>query len=597
MNVFFTHPAALWALAGIPAVVAIHFLQRRSRRQTITTLFLLQQMRRQSETGNRFERLRLSIPFWLQLLMVLLFAWLLAGPRWLRKDAVQRIAIVLDNSASMQAFRQAAEAGVARTLSTLTGPMEHAELTLWSSDSEAATLYHGSSAAELRAALRQWAPDLGLHDLTPALRAARALAGATGTVVLITDHVPAQALPFNAQALSVGQETANVGWAGVAVEQKDQQWFWRALVRNYSHDPQVRQWRAGRGNKVSAWSNLTLGPGETRSLSGPFVEDADGAQLMLSLSPDALALDDQMPVLIPRAKVLALQLPKGASHAAQELADLFGRFADCSEAAAGERADVRILTWPPSVALTDDIATCAFASKGAENAPYLQGQIIAEDHPLVQGLNWQSLLAREGMVIPRDRRDRVLLWQGERPLMSLRTCEGGIEQLFCHFDLATSNARKLPALAVLLHRFLERVRQNKVAAESVNVELHQRLRVAYQFGGPPLSFSQASGARAIPLAQAHLLRAPGMPGFFEVRQGEKLLLSGAAHFGDTREADLSGAKPFDELGQLAASRQEVTHEVDANWRLWLLLLLGALLASWWFATGQREAEKPAASLP
>ena len=76
MNMFFTHPAALWALAGLPVVVAIHFLQRRSRRQTITTLFLLDQMRRQSETGNRIERLRMSIPLWLQLLMVLMLVLL-----------------------------------------------------------------------------------------------------------------------------------------------------------------------------------------------------------------------------------------------------------------------------------------------------------------------------------------------------------------------------------------------------------------------------------------------------------------------------------------------------------------------------------------
>ena len=62
----FAHPAALWCLLGLPVVLAIHFLQRRSRRQVVTTLFLLQQLRRESEVGNRFERLRASIPRWLQ---------------------------------------------------------------------------------------------------------------------------------------------------------------------------------------------------------------------------------------------------------------------------------------------------------------------------------------------------------------------------------------------------------------------------------------------------------------------------------------------------------------------------------------------------
>ena len=116
----------LWALLGLPAVVAIHFLQRRNRRVPATTLFLLEQMRRESRTGNRFERLRTSVPFWLQLLMVLLLTWLLVQPRWLKSDAVQRIAIVMDASASMQAFRAPALQAAEEVLGLLEGPLARA---------------------------------------------------------------------------------------------------------------------------------------------------------------------------------------------------------------------------------------------------------------------------------------------------------------------------------------------------------------------------------------------------------------------------------------------------------------------------------------
>lgn len=597
MSVYLTHPAALWALLGLPIVLAIHFLQRRSRRQVVTTLFLLDQMRRQSETGNRFERLRLSIPLWLQLLMVLLFTWLLAGPRWLKKDAVQRLAIVLDSSASMQAFRAPAEQGLQKALHSLISPVGAAELSLWSSDPETPSLYHGASSLELQAALRSWDPVLGVHDFTPTLRAARSLAGDKGTVLLLTDHLPAQTLPFNAQVLSVGNETANVGWVGITVEEKDKQWLWRALVRNYSRTAQERQWRVEAEGKASAWSNLTLGPGEARSLSGPFADSGEGSHLTLSLTPDGFTMDDQLPVLRPQAKQLALQITTTKGRSAQELNDLFQRFADCTLVDATATADIRILAWPPSVALQDDQHACVFASPAAvADTPYLQGQIVAEEHPLTQGLNWQSLLAREGMVIPRDPHDRVLLWQGERPLISLRSLPSGAEQLFCHFDLVSSNARKLPALAVLLHRFLESIRQNKVAKESANFDLRQRLQVAYSRQGVPLTYRQASGTQTIPLAQVHLLRAPAKPGFFEIRQGESLLLSGAAHFADAREADFNEAKPFDELAKLTTAQQEVTHESDPNWRLWLLLLLGALIGSWWFVAA-KETRTPVPATP
>ena len=103
-SLLFSNPAGFWALLGIPAVLLIHFLQRESRRVRASTLFLLEQLAPESAQGRRFERLRNSAALWLQLLAVLLFAWLLAGPRWLRPDSVQKVVFVLDSSASMSAF-------------------------------------------------------------------------------------------------------------------------------------------------------------------------------------------------------------------------------------------------------------------------------------------------------------------------------------------------------------------------------------------------------------------------------------------------------------------------------------------------------------
>ncbi|HYF37636.1 MAG TPA: hypothetical protein VD994_20210, partial [Prosthecobacter sp.] len=483
---------------------------------------------------------------------------------------------------------QPAEEGVRRALANLTAAMTKLELTLLPSDPEAEALYHGVSPTELMMSLREWNPELGVHDFAQALRTARSLAGPKGVVLLLTDHLQPQALPFEARMLSVGEETANVGWVGVTVEEKDGQWLWRALVRNHGRSDQERQWRAGSGDKASAWTTLSLGAGETRSLSGPFIDGDE--KLTLNLTPDRFTLDDDLPVLRPRPKPLGLHGPVGKGAAAEALTDLFKRFDHCEVVATADRADVRVIIWPPSVALDPNQPACVFASPSPTgDAPLLTGQIVAEDHALMQGLNWQALLVREGMVIPRDPRDRVLLWQGERPLVSLRAAASGAKQLFCHFDLATSNARKLPALAVLLHRFLEGIRAEKVAPEAANFDLRERLQVAHQRSAdaPALTLN----GQVIGHAQAHLMRAPAKPGFFEVKQGEHLLLSGAAHFADTREADLWAAKPFDELSNISSEQVEITHEADANWRLWLLILLGALFASWWYL-GARPTGTP-----
>ena len=105
MPVAFANPWGLLALLGLPAVLAIHFLQRRTRTIRVSTLFLLEHRRDQSRAGRRFDRLRSSIPLWLQLLMVLLLAAHLSQPRVPVAGSVRRVAVVLDGSASMRVFK------------------------------------------------------------------------------------------------------------------------------------------------------------------------------------------------------------------------------------------------------------------------------------------------------------------------------------------------------------------------------------------------------------------------------------------------------------------------------------------------------------
>ena len=622
MNFTFSNPAGLWALLGVPAVIAIHFLQRRSRRVTITTLFLLQQMRRESETGSRVERLRLSVPLWMQLLMVGILAWLLAGPRWVRQDAVRRIAIVLDASASMAAFRDKAEQAVAGALGSLLGPAARTELSLLSSDPEAPALYHGGSAADLQKRLAEWQPLLGAHDFSIALRAARGLAGAKGVVLLVTDHASIEKPAADAKVISVGSALPNTGWAGVTLERKDGQWLWRAVVRNYGAAAATRQWYAITTGGKSAPTTLTLAPGEHRTLSGPFPAAPDGAmatRLTLVLNADEFPLDDQLPLVLPKPKTVTLQLPAAiksdgraaarpflaSSEADQLLSELLIRFEDTAAAEPGKTADVLAVTWPPSVALPENQHTIVFTGPPAvRDAPYLIGQVVGEPHPLTDGLNWQGLLVRQGIVVPPSPQDRTLVWQGERPLISLRTTPNGREQLLCHFDLITSNARKIPALAVLVHRFLESARRQKIAPESANFDLRQRLAIAcsVEKDAPGLErrhtdLSGVGATEKFPTAQARLLRAPSLPGFFSVSQGEMELLTAATHFADAREADFSAAKAFDELADAVAVQAESVHEADPSWRLWLLLLLAALLTSWWFTRDRRQQPPAPANQP
>ena len=114
-----SNPLGLLTLIAIPIVIAIHFLQKRAQIVPSSTLFLLQKTQKESASGRKFDRLINSIPLWLQLLAVLIITWLTVQPRFQKTNSTQRIAIVLDSSASMSVFIEETKAKLKETLPTL----------------------------------------------------------------------------------------------------------------------------------------------------------------------------------------------------------------------------------------------------------------------------------------------------------------------------------------------------------------------------------------------------------------------------------------------------------------------------------------------
>jgi hypothetical protein len=139
-------------------VLAIHFLQRKAVELPISTLFLLERTHRDPAHGRRLERIIASIPLWMQLLAVLLLSWFLAEPRLQKSGSVQRIAIVMDSSASMGVFKNAAIARLTTELAYFQGPSATVELTVIESTANRPRLYAGRSLDELKAVLEKWQP-------------------------------------------------------------------------------------------------------------------------------------------------------------------------------------------------------------------------------------------------------------------------------------------------------------------------------------------------------------------------------------------------------------------------------------------------------
>jgi hypothetical protein len=571
MHLSFANPAGFWALAAWPAILLIHFLQRESRRVVTSAFFLFEQLAPVSAQGRRFERLRSSLPLWLQLAAVALIAWLLAQPRWLRHDSTLTVAVVLDSSVSMRAFREPMRHALEKRLRALAHAAARTQWALIESDPARPTLYAGSDLGALLATLSHWQPHLGTHDFAPALRTAQGLVRGGGITLFVSDRITE--LPEGVELLAVGRPIDNCGWIGLSVE--DEQWH--ALLKNYTSSSQTRTWHAETNGAPGPSSQVTLAPGEALTLSGAL--PPSGVNCELVLDADAFPLDDRLPILRPVPKRLGLKAEPTAA-----LGEFFQRFAASIPNADLNPGtpDVRLAIFSPA-----DDAGCAirFVTQEAQAADYAGGEVIAENQPLTAELNWNGLLCKDTLpAAPRDG-DQPLLWQGQRPLLFLRGA-GANRSLIVNFDLRQSNADRLPAFIVLLNRFVESVRAAKVAPEQANVETNELLSIASDPGGPPLVSSTGESA----------LRAPAEPGFFRVTQRGVPLLTAAAHFGDPRQADFRAAASVDTLEGKTAKITERNSEEDFLAPVWVLSLVVLCLANW-AATAGTTPRRTRAGLP
>jgi hypothetical protein len=597
----FSNPAGFWALLGVPAVVAVHFLQQRSRTHVTSTLFLLDALAPESRGGRHWEALRMSRAFWCQIFGVLVATWVLVGPRWVREESAQTVVAVLDSAARMGAFRTEAQRALADKLAASAGRATHTEWVVMTSDTRTPPLYRGPDRAAALAAAAAWQPMLGTHDRAPALRLAHALAGPGGLVWFVTDtteHVP----PGQA-AVGVGRALPNVGFAGATVARDGAGHTWRALVKNYAATPQRREWWIEANGAASAKQTVELPPGALAEIEGRFPPGEDACTVVLA--GDEFTPDDRLPLVRPVPK----QLPASVAldgEAGEFFKKLLGDIEGVTPASGTLAAKLRVERWPAGgpPAAGAAIVLAPAAPPGTEKKGVLT-PVTAEKHALVADLNWQGWLGTGPGALPRGPGDTALLWQGETALAWLRPGAEDARQLALNFDWAASNVGRLPATVLLARRFIEAARDAQPGAVAANfdagapVALAARDRaglepLAVEFS-PSADGARAAGAgplaartRVVPAAEVAVLRAPEEAGFFTVRRGETVLVRGAAQFADARQGDFRDAATFDTgLPPEAAAALERNTRPDPLTAVWLAALGALLLGSWW--PGRRGA--------
>jgi hypothetical protein len=634
VGIVLANPWGLVALAAVPLLIAIHSLRQRSRRVVTSTLFLLEHAGPLPTGGIRLERFRQAVPFWMQLLASLALTWLLVEPRFIRADSRQTVAVVLDSSASMAAFRGPTIAALERVLKRLGAVAGHTDWHLLETGSRRPPLHAGDTLAGLLGALPRWQPTLGTHDPTAALAVAQALAPADrGAVILVTDRDIA--VPSGVALLSVGTPIDNTGFVGADVSlgepgpdfsAGERSPRWRAIVANRGELPSRRKLSILTGPATGLPKaplqepfDIDLAPGETRTLTGAWPAGAE--RVLLEITPDRFPLDDRMALARPVPRRVRVAIRAGTPGG-----ELVGRMlaaasdveivADANGAdlvvepfgTEGARAAVQVAAAAPEADADSGEAAVDAGQEADKALPAPRpmrldpAPLSVEDHPLVRDLAWNGFLSGPAGPLDLADGDEPLVWKGARPLVLLRhrIAESGTvgEVLLLNADLDGSTAARTPAIVVLLERFVERVRgrierpwaDTFQAEEEIPMPPLVATLVVEPLAGP----ASASPATPPPRSQAFRGRAPADAGFFTVAPSAseapaQPLLHGATQQADPRESDFRTAGPTDTVDAVRfelARRQSVA---DPFLPGWLALVAAALLVAW----GWRQASRGA----
>jgi len=580
----FANPWGALALLGLPAVIAIHCLQQKSRTLQISTLFLLERLSPDSKQGRQWTWLRSSLPFWLQMFCVVILTWVLLEPRWLEANAVQRVVVVLDSSISMRAFTDDLPERTSPRLRALALLAPHTYWTLLETDPERPTLYEGLDLTAMQQKLRDWKPGLPAHDPTHALELARSLASRDAVVIFVTDRP--HEVPSGVDLLAIGEPIENCGLIGSRLTDTGTDLEWEVLAQNYGQKTAQRSWWLEFAGQKTECQTVEIEPGRAKVLKGQFPPGLD--KIEVCLDGDRFPLDDRMAIVRPQPKRLTVDL-RGDDATTDLFVRLTQTLPSLAAAAPGQPADLAFIAASPQAVIPESphASIVLFDNPAAKDA-FVGEPFVTEDDPLNQDLNWQGLIVQSGKPLKLDPADHVLLWKDQAPLIYVRSPGQNRRQLVFNFDFPTSNATRLPAFVLLINRFLESIREDKKAPETRNAELAETLTVAADAHGSAVVLRDASGAETTtPASGVVTLRAPSLPGFFTVTQGGETLLTGAAQFADARESDFRPATTMDTLADHRAKLVELHSRAEALTPLWLLLI-GVLIVIYWGVTSPRR---------
>ena len=591
----FEHNGLLWvALPVFLLLLLLYLLHRRSKVRIVSAIFLWDRPETSPNSGTKIKFRFPPALFYLELAILLLLVAALAAPFISTPETFPPLAVILDDSMSMQAKLPGGKSPLESGADFLRREIKNLpdRRVLWILAGETPTLASDSNARTDFG--KFWTARAGSSDLTSAAALARRLARGC-EILFVTDRKPDFELAPDTACFSAGEPLGNSAIVNA------RRTAGRILIEaaNFSAvplDAALVMEPGGHRTQVS------LKPRETQRivLAVP-PENAHGAVTLRleNTGENALSIDDEVMLESeddsPVSYRVASSLPAAAKSALERV---LKNNPDFRPAAGGETPDLDILAaeaespspvhlfWsaspmrkqapanPPdstNTASENTASADAAEAKPDEPAPSASGPLSTENAAvLTRGLPLDSL---QWAASTTDLPGQTLLRSGDVPVISTRQNLNSDREIFLNLDPSRSNITRHPFWPVFFQNLAQTVRSERFGPARMNLRSGELLHVRLPVSVPVLNVTRPDGQTLeIRTLRGQADFRPSLHGVWTLASDDDKWSVSVLGL-NAAESDLAGAGPFRQSADKLA--------VLPFWMLrpmaWAFLLLAAAL--------------------
>lgn len=530
MRMGFEQPGYFWGIAALVALLALYLWYRRSRTLETSALFLWDKPETAPQTGSRFALQRLPWSFYVEALVLLLLTAAAAVPFLMEEDGYPPLAVIVDNSYSMQAAMPGEDSPRLlgeKYLDEYLKRFPARRVIRVSAGTSPRLVADGTDEVPMTAFGRSEDTCVDLAEAIALVRSRSAHA----EILVITDHAPDFPLTDDISWYSTGVAKPNTALVNVR-RQADR--ILLEAVNNAAIPQRVRAVLKPGGQ--GEWFTLDCGERRKVVLRLPAAAEKLPVEVFLECESDPLLFDNRT-VLLPEARAplsyrIAPSLPEDARRSIDEALRGNPDFTAIGEPellfdtpgrAAGKH---HRLLWH-GVDRSDTVST-------GELISILAGSELVRGLP-VDGLVWSAL---PEVTLPGT----ILCRRGSTPLLSEFRRAEGFTDVHLNLNLARSNLVHRPFWPIFFWNLADTLRRDRPGPEHVNYRSGDIVRVRLPDSSPlflTLRLPDGSEQR-VELVNRQGYFVAGAPGVYDIDGRWSVAVSAV----DPAESDLRTAAPY-----------------------------------------------------